>query len=121
MASSLIYPVLLVLLACNKNYVTACVLVTLAGFAAICFLATANALIQASAPDALRGRIMGVYSLILMGLTPIGSLWAGAVANRAGAPAAIGIGAGAMGLVSLYSAVRYPRLGKAAQTLPETL
>lgn len=120
-ASSLVYPVLLVLLACNKNYIGGCVLVTVAGFAAICFLATANVLIQTSSPDNLRGRIMGVYSLILMGLTPIGSLWAGAVASRAGAPLAIGIGAGAMGVVSLLSALRYPRLGQATQTLPESL
>ena len=120
-ASSIVYPFLLVLLAFNTHFIWACVLVVLAGFVAITFLATANALIQTSAPDALRGRIMGVYSLILMGLTPIGSLWAGGVAKWAGAPLAIAIGAGAMGIITLYSAVRYPRLAKATQVLPERL
>ena len=120
-ASSLVYPVLLLLLALNRNYAVACVLLGLGGFATICFLATANALLQTSAPDNLRGRIMGVYSLILMGLTPVGSLWGGAVASRIGAPATIGIGACGLGLVSLFCALRYPRLGRAKQILPERL
>ena len=119
--ASVVYPVLLLLLALNRDYGAACVLVTLAGFFAICFLATANALLQTTAPDNFRGRIMGVYSLILIGLTPVGSLWAGAVASRGGAPLAIGIGACGMGAVALFSAIRYPRLRRAKERLPHRL
>lgn len=45
-----------------------------------------NTLIQSDVPDVLRGRVMGVYSLIFNGAIPIGALLAGAVAEHIGAP-----------------------------------
>jgi hypothetical protein len=61
--------------------------------AIILIMNIANALVQMLAPDALRGRIMSVYSLTFFGLVPIGALWAGAVAEAAGEPAAMISGA----------------------------
>ncbi len=120
-AASLTFPVLLFLLSQTHTFWLGCVLVTGIGFAIIAFLATANTLLQTSVPDALRGRIMGVYSLILMGLAPIGSLWTGLVAKPFGAPVAIEVGAIAIGLVAVWVAIRYPCFRTAAQTLPATL
>jgi len=119
--ASLTFPVLLFLLSRTHTFWIGCVLVTFIGFAIIAFLATANTLLQTSVPDTIRGRIMGVYSLILMGLAPIGSLWTGLVAKPFGAPVAIAVGAVAIGLVAVFVAVRYPKFGGAAQTLPDTL
>jgi len=45
-----------------------------------------NSLIQLHAPDALRGRVMSVYSLTYFGLMPIGSMLVGAMAGAFGAP-----------------------------------
>ncbi len=52
-----------------------------------------NTLIQSLSPDRLRGRIMAVYSMMFMGMTPFGSFFAGAIAEHAGAPLTVAIGA----------------------------
>jgi hypothetical protein len=43
-------------------------------------------------PDELRGRTMAVYSMMFMGMAPIGSLLGGALAERLGAPLTVAIG-----------------------------
>lgn len=67
-------------------------LLALVGFALVAFTTTANSLIQMQAPNYLRGRIMSIYSFVLMGISPIGSYWTGAAAQHWGAPVALGIG-----------------------------
>ncbi|HVK03611.1 MAG TPA: MFS transporter, partial [Armatimonadaceae bacterium] len=119
MGAGLSFPVLEVVMAFNRSLPVAYVVSALLGFAVIMFLATANSLLQTSTPDDLRGRVMSIYSLILMGLTPVGSLWAGAVANVAGAPAAIAAGGILMGVVAVFMAIRYPALRRAGRSLPE--
>ncbi|MDQ6749042.1 MAG: MFS transporter [Candidatus Dormibacteraeota bacterium] len=64
-------------------------MLALAGFSGIAFLARANTAIQTAVPDALRGRVMSVYILLLMGLAPIGAVQLGAVAHVFGAQRAL--------------------------------
>src|SRR5204863_134529 len=47
---------------------------------------SANTLLQLHVPDALRGRVMSIYSLIMFGEMPLGALWAGTLAQFIGAP-----------------------------------
>ena len=54
--------------------------------------AASNTLIQAMVPDAFRGRVMAAYTMMFMGMSPIGALLAGAVAGRVGAPMTVAIG-----------------------------
>jgi len=49
-----------------------------------------SALLQANAEDHLRGRVMSVY-LMMWGLTPLGTLPAGAVADRLGVPPVVAL------------------------------
>jgi len=63
------------------------------GMALIGFLSTANATIQNLVPDALRGRVMSVYALALIGSGPLNSLLAGVLGNYLGAPRAIAVSA----------------------------
>jgi MFS family permease len=63
-----------------------------AGFFMIIFFATANTAVQTRVPDELRGRVMGIYSLAFLGLTPFGSLGAGATARFLGAPLTVTMG-----------------------------
>ncbi|MFT4175548.1 MAG: MFS transporter [Luteolibacter sp.] len=67
-------------------------LLVFAGFCMILFLATANTSVQLRSPDALRGRIMGFYSLSFLGMSSIGSLLTGYLAKHFTAPGAIFIG-----------------------------
>jgi MFS family permease len=72
-----------------------------AGYCQISFVATANNRIQTLTPDHLRGRVMSLYAQALMGVGPLGSTQAGALATLFGAPWAMAIGAVIAGTVVL--------------------
>jgi drug/metabolite transporter superfamily protein YnfA len=55
-------------------------------------MASSNTLVQTMTPDHLRGRVMAVYSMMFIGMSPFGSLLAGALADRLGAPNTVMIG-----------------------------
>ena len=68
------------------------VLGALAGLAMIVNNALTNTMIQTAVPDALRGRVMGLYSFVFVGMAPLGAFQAGWVAEHWGAPVAVGVG-----------------------------
>lgn len=74
------------------------------GFAATSQMAATNTTIQNRVPDELRGRLMAVYATMFMGVQPIGSLIAGGVAKRIGAPATMTIFGAIVLLASLVFA-----------------
>jgi MFS family permease len=63
-----------------------------AGFFVMIEMASSNTLIQSMIPDRLRGRVMSVYSMMFMGMAPLGALAAGIAAAPLGAPVTIAIG-----------------------------
>jgi MFS family permease len=69
------------------------------GFAVSMQLSTTNGFLQTSAPPQLRGRVMSVYFWIFVGMSPIGGIAAGWLAERAGASAAAAV-AGALCLAA---------------------
>lgn len=87
------------------------------GFAMMVEISSSNTLIQTMVPDALRGRVMAVYSMMFMGMAPAGSLLAGWAADRIGAPTTVLIG----GLACMAAAAVFrwsiPRLRADAQRL----
>jgi MFS family permease len=88
-----------------------------AGYCQISFVATANNRIQLITPDHLRGRVMALYAQALIGVGPIGSLQAGALATRFGAPWAMAIGAVIAGSVILLIRLLFPEVfGQPSQT-----
>src|SRR2546430_17021392 len=60
--------------------------------------ALTNATIQTVVPDSLRGRVMGFYAFVFVGLAPLGSLQMGALAERIGPSAAGTLGGAATAL-----------------------
>jgi predicted MFS family arabinose efflux permease len=60
----------------------------LAGFGLILYVSSTNTLIQLTVDDRFRGRVMSLYTLSFVGTSPFGSLLAGGVAQRWGAPMA---------------------------------
>jgi MFS family permease len=70
------------------------------GFSMMIEMGSSNTLIQSMVPDRLRGRVMSVYSMMFMGMAPIGSLLAGAAADRIGAPWTVATG----GIVGVLAA-----------------
>jgi MFS family permease len=72
---------------------TAAVFLAMAGAASVVFSSTTNAALQLRADPAMRGRVVALYIVSFMGTTPIGGPLVGAVAQAAGAPAALAVGA----------------------------
>jgi MFS family permease len=87
------FPLLLLLFTFVRSLPLALLVLVGTGMAVILIMNVANALVQGLVPDALRGRVMSVYSMTFFGCMPIGALWVGAVAEYAGAPTAMIIGA----------------------------
>jgi MFS family permease len=86
------------------------------GFAQIVFMTSCNTTVQITVPDELRGRIMGLYALVFAGMTPIGSLLMGAIAERWGVARACAFG-GSMGVLlvsGLTLTWRHHRRGEAS-------
>ena len=64
----------------------------IAGFGMMVLMAASNTFLQTVADDDKRGRIVSMYTMAYIGLTPFGSLLAGAFAQRVTAPITIALG-----------------------------
>lgn len=76
-----------------KSFTLALLSLSLVGFGMVMQNATSNTLVQTLTPDELRGRVMGVYSLVFIGLAPLGSLFYGFFGEWLGASNALMLGA----------------------------
>jgi MFS family permease len=88
----------------TKNFPLAFLFLFAAGFGMLLFFSTSNTVLQTIVPDEMRGRVMGVWSLVFGAMIPLGSLEAGAVAHWLGTCFALAFGAiicGASALVTL--------------------
>ena len=81
-----------------------------AGASQIFIFNLCNALVQTFSPDAMRGRIMGVYVFVFFGSMPIAALAIGATAQRLGETVAVQIGASVMLLAAVLLWIFFPRL-----------
>lgn len=103
LGSAAVYALLLAGFALSRSFPLSLLLLCGSGFAMIPFTATLNATLQGIVPDGLRGRVMSVYVFMFLGMTPVGSLWAGTLASRVGAPVALAVGA--VGLLVVVAGV----------------
>jgi transmembrane secretion effector len=78
---------------------------------------SSNTMLQAMSPDNLRGRVLAVYSMMFMGMAPIGALLAGAEAKRIGAPLTVGIGGFGAILGAIFFARSLPKFRIEAREL----
>src|SRR5436190_2001831 len=84
---------LLLAVSFTRNFVPALVLLFVGGFGMLLFFATSNTVLQTIVPDEMRGRVMGVWSLVFGAMIPLGSLEAGTVAHLLGTSFALAFGA----------------------------
>jgi MFS family permease len=77
-------------------------------------IASCNTLLQVLAADEMRGRVMSIFSMMLVGMAPFGSLIAGWLADRVGAPLVVGVGGLFCAAAGLVFARQLPRLREAA-------
>jgi MFS family permease len=107
-AASLLFPVMLFLFSLTRVLPFSLLALFAVGATNITVNNLANAFVQTLTPDAVRGRVMGVYMLSFFGFMPIGALLAGMLATQVGAPITIMIGASGTLVCALAVAILVP-------------
>ncbi len=97
----------------SKNYALSLACLALLGGSMTSMASLVNTLLQKSAPDRLRGRVISLYALAWLGLVPVGSLQAGVLASRFGASAPLLVGGAAITVTLLVLRVLRPIPGHA--------
>lgn len=105
------YATLLLILSFVRQPMVAYPILLVTGFLMITNNAMANGMLQTMVPDEYRGRLMSIYSMIVVGLPQvIGAFSAGAIAGLIGVQYAIGGAAVAMLAFAWWTFRRYPEL-----------
>ena len=94
------FGVVTVALALTPTYYAGLALLVLMGGAGVLFISTTNALLQLNAADAMRGRVMALWSIVFLGSTPIGGPITGLLVRGFGVRWAIAVG----GLAAIVTA-----------------
>jgi MFS family permease len=86
----------------------AAILIAIFGFSMILFFITINTMLQSVVTDLFRGRVLSLYTLTFMGLSPFGALAMGILASAVGTPEALAIYAILNGVLSAWVLLRWP-------------
>ncbi len=116
LAGTVGFSVLMLLLAPVTDARVAGVLLVGIGGSFALFGANANALVQLAAPDALRGRLIGLYLFAFVGLAPLGALLAGWLVSVGGTELAFAVS----GLTGLLAVALASRVRGAPEPAPAT-
>ena len=73
-----------------------------------------QAVVQSLVPDKLRGRVMGVYTLVFFGSMPIGALLAGSLAGKIGEPLTVMSGAVLLMVMAVLAWIFLPDIRRQA-------
>ena len=109
-----VFGVLLISFAFSKSYPLSLILAFALGVASQFYMTTISTVLQINLPNELRGRVMGIYGLAWE-LMPIGGMIAGAIAEFAGAPIAVGFGGFMVAMMALFVAIFYPSVRRLEQ------
>ena len=80
-------------------------------------IAASNTALQTLADNEMRGRVMSLFSTMIVGMAPFGSLLMGWAADQVGAPLVVAIGGGFCALGGLVFAWQLPRIRQAAKPI----
>lgn len=116
-ASSACFGLFLAMFAYSRLFWVSAALLIPVGMFMMVQMASTNTLIQSMVPDRLRGRVMSVYSMMMMGMAPLGALLAGALSNRIGASLTVALGGFCSILGSIWFGTRLPAIRVEARRL----
>jgi MFS family permease len=87
------------------------------GYGWMVLIAASNTALQTLADNQMRGRVMSLFTMMLVGMAPLGSLLAGWAADEVGAPMVVAIGGGFCVMAGIVFARRLPGLREAAKPI----
>ena len=108
---------LLMFFGLQHSVVGALVFVGLTSLAVMVYLGMANTLMQTRAPDALRGRVMSVQTMVFIGFMPLGQMLLGSVGTFIGINNAFLVGGVIVTGIAAYAALRVSALRDAVATV----
>jgi MFS family permease len=103
-------PIGLMLFAISQSFWLTALLLLGIGVVFILQNVMTNTLVQLSAPDGFRGRIMSVYSMLFQGMMGAGRMQAGLTMSLTGAPFAVLVGAALSLVYSVFVFFRWPKV-----------
>ena len=109
-----VFGILLILFALSKSYALSLALAFALGAASQFYMTTISTVLQVNLPNELRGRVMGIYGLAWE-LMPVGGMIAGAIAEFAGAPIAVGFGGFMVAAMAVLVGIFYPTIRRLEQ------
>jgi MFS family permease len=92
-------------------------LMVFVGFGLMQGASVSNTIIQSLVPDDKRARVMSYYTTAFFGATPVGSLLAGALAHRIGAPLTVIVSGACCIAASLWFTLELPRVHAVMQPI----
>jgi predicted MFS family arabinose efflux permease len=107
---SLLFPIGVILFSLSRALPLSMAALAVVGWSVVTQNATINTLIQSMCPDELRGRVMAVFTLMIFGATPFGSLLAGSVGQAFGPTVGVSLGGAVALLYALSVLVMMPPL-----------
>ncbi|GAB1403998.1 MFS transporter [Lentimicrobium sp.] len=84
--SACMFSIGLVSFSLSSSLIFSLLILSITGFGMVVEFASSNTIIQTVVDDNMRGRVMALYSMSFLGITPLGSLLTGALAEWIGAP-----------------------------------
>ncbi len=102
--------VALILFGFSRSLWLSLALMVFAGFGLIQTSSVSNTIIQSLVPEDKRARVMGYYTMAFFGAAPFGSLFAGALAHRIGAPHTVMVTGTCCVIASLWFTVELPKI-----------
>ncbi|HEX9787268.1 MAG TPA: MFS transporter [Candidatus Binatia bacterium] len=114
LVGAMAFGILLISFALSKSYLLSLALAFALGAASQFYMTTISTVLQVNLPNELRGRVMGIYGLAWE-LMPVGGMIAGAIAEFAGAPIAVGFGGFMVAAMALMVAIFYPSIRRLEQ------
>jgi MFS family permease len=108
MAGSLVMPVTLFIFAFIRWLPLSLVTLVAVGWGFMMVTNNSQAIVQSLVSDNLRGRVMGVYTLVFFGSMPIGSLLAGVAADKIGEPLTVMLASGMLIMMAIVAWLFFP-------------
>ncbi len=110
--ASVIFGMGIIAFSFSKILIVSLSMMFLTGFGMIVQIASANTILQSIVEEDKRGRVMSIYTTAIIGMAPIGNLFAGALASLIGAPNTLILSGSACIIGSLLFALKLPHIRK---------
>jgi len=107
----------LILFSLSTNFILSLFLLFITGFGMLMQMTSSNTILQTIVDDDKRGRVMSFYTMAFMGTAPFGSLLAGALASKVGAPNTLLIGGVCCILGAIIFMRKLPKIKKSIRPI----